>query len=162
MISVHTKVPTSWRLDDLFPNIWAFRADGSPPFAVGGTASHQWEISSPTVWVDPAYLGYSHVRLVNLWVSPCWIFVSSTGLLRLSWFIKYVYLYIYTHNIHGYSLVKTNSPLQCLRTCHRGSYNLCTFSQQLPTFARSCARFTRPLIAFVSSCCGMDGSRWGS
>lgn len=71
-------------------------------------------------------------------------------------------IYIYTHNIYGYSLVKTNSPLQCLRTCHRGSYKLCTFSQQLPTFARSCARFTRPLIAFVSSCCGMDGSRWGS
>ena len=66
----------------------------------------------------------------------------------------------------GYGLIK--SFLQCLRTCHR-IHRSCPrlqevvhVSQNLCTFHRSCARFTRPpLTTFLFNCCGMDGSHWG-
>ena len=80
-------------------------------------------------------------------------------------YIIKIYIYIYMW-VCGYGLIK--SFLQCLRTCHRIHIScprlqeIVHVSQNLCTFHRSCARFTRPpLTTFLFNCCGMDGSHWG-
>jgi len=64
----------------------------------------------------------------------------------------YICMYVWDLLMCIYSLI--NSPLQCLRTCHR-IHRSCPRLQEVVHVSHA------PLITFVFNCCGMDGSHWG-